>query len=142
VGDNVEIIELLKAFILGVVQGVTEWLPISSTGHMIIVEDFLKFNLPEAFINTFFVVVQIGSVLAVVVLFFHQLNPFSRTKDKIERKETMHLWYKIIIATIPAVLIGYFFSEQIDKWLYNSVVVALALIIYGIIFIEQIRRTI
>lgn len=128
-----DILEIIKAIILGVVQGVTEWLPISSTGHLILFEDMLKFNLSESFVNVFLVVIQLGSIIAVIVLFFKKLNPIKANKQ--ERNEIINLWFKIAVATIPAGLIGFLFEEQIDKWLYNPVTVAVMLIIYGIIFI-------
>ena len=128
-----EIIEILKAFILGIVQGITEWLPISSTGHLIIIEDIFKFNFPEAFVNTFFVIIQLGSILAVVVLFFNKLNPIKR--DKEERNKIINLWLKIAVASVPAAIIGFVFGDKIDELLYNSVTVAIMLIIYGVIFI-------
>lgn len=128
-----DIIELIKAFILGIVQGITEWLPISSTGHLIIIEDLFKFNLSETFVDTFFVVIQLGSILAVVVLFFNKLNPIK--KDKVERDKIITLWLKIIVASIPTAVIGFLFEEQIDKLLYNSITVAIMLILYGVIFI-------
>jgi undecaprenyl-diphosphatase len=127
------LIEIIKAFILGIVQGITEWLPISSTGHLILVEDLLKFNLSETFINTFFVVIQLGSILAVLVLYFKKLNPFKT--DTVERNRTINLWFKIAAATIPAGIIGFLFEDQIDKLLYNPLTVSLTLIIYGILFI-------
>lgn len=128
-----DLFEIVKAIILGIVQGITEWLPISSTGHLILFEDMLKFNLSETFINVFLVVIQLGSIIAVIVLFFKKLNPIKVNKQ--ERNETINLWFKIAVATIPAGLIGFLFEEQIDKWLYNPVTVAVMLIIYGIIFI-------
>jgi undecaprenyl-diphosphatase len=127
------LLEILKAFILGIVQGITEWLPISSTGHLILIEDLFKFNLPEKFVNTFLVVIQLGSILAVIVLFFNNLNPIK--KDKVERNKIISLWTKILIACIPAGLIGFLFDDVIDELLYTPVVVAAMLIIYGIIFI-------
>lgn len=133
-----EIFEIIKAFILGIVQGITEWLPISSTGHLIVIEDFLKFNLSEAFVNVFFVVIQLGSIIAVIVMFFKKLNPIKA--DKKERSDTINLWFKIAVATIPAGLIGFLFEEQIDKWLYNPITVAAMLIIYGVIFIVLEKR--
>ncbi|MDD3305341.1 MAG: undecaprenyl-diphosphate phosphatase, partial [Bacilli bacterium] len=128
-----EIFEIIKAFILGVVQGITEWLPISSTGHLIIIEDIFKFNLSDSFVNTFFVLIQLGSIIAVVVLFFKKLNPFKREEK--ERNDTINLWLKIAVATIPAGIAGFLFEEQIDTLLYNSVTVAIMLIFYGVIFI-------
>lgn len=135
-----EIFEIIKAFILGIVQGITEWLPISSTGHLIIIEDLFKFNLSESFVNTFFVLIQLGSIMAVVVLFFNKLSPFKR--DEKERAQTISLWFKIAVATIPAGVIGFLFEEQIDELLYNPITVAVMLIVYGIIFIILENRSI
>lgn len=130
-----DFVEILKAILLGIVQGITEWLPVSSTGHLILVEDFIKFNLSQTFISTFFVVIQLGSILAVVVLFFRKLNPFDSGKTGYEKKETLSLWVKIIVATVPAGIIGFLFDDKIEELLYNPTTVALTLIIYGIIFI-------
>ncbi|HHT50085.1 MAG TPA: undecaprenyl-diphosphate phosphatase [Eubacteriaceae bacterium] len=134
-GYIVEFIEIIKAIILGIVQGITEWLPISSTGHLILVEQFIKFELSQVFVNTFFVVIQFGSILAVLVLFFSKLNPFDRYKNTTQRKETFHLWVKIAIASIPAGIIGFLFDDIIEEALYNSTIVALMLIVYGVLFI-------
>lgn len=130
-----DFIEIIKAIILGIVQGITEWLPISSTGHLILVEDFMSFRLSPVFINTFFVVIQFGSILAVVVLYFAKLNPFHRDKRPKERRETLVLWFKIALASIPAAIIGFLFEDVIDRALYNPTTVAIALIVYGILFI-------
>lgn len=127
------IYEYIKAFILGIIQGITEWLPISSTGHLILIEDYLRFDLSDSFIGTFFVVIQMGSILAVLVLFFKELNPFK--VDKKERIDTINLWGKIAIATVPVAIVGFLFEDKIDKLLYNSITVAATLIFYGIIFI-------
>ncbi len=124
---------IIKTIIFGVVQGITEWLPISSTGHLIILNDFLDLNMSKKFMDMFMVVIQFGSILAVILLFFNKLNPIK--KNKLERKNTFYLWLKIIIASIPVGIIGFLFDDYIDSLLYNSIVVALALIIYGIIFI-------
>ncbi|MHC1684471.1 MAG: undecaprenyl-diphosphate phosphatase [Clostridiaceae bacterium] len=129
-----EILELLKAVLLGIVQGITEWLPVSSTGHMILVEQFVKLQLSTDFINTFFVVIQFGSILAVIVLFFNKLNPFNK-KNNQEQKDILNLWLKVIIAVIPATIIGLLFDDLINSVLYNAITVAIMLIIYGIIFI-------
>lgn len=128
-----ELFEIIKAFILGIVQGITEWLPISSTGHLIIIENIFKFNLSVSFVNTFFVLIQLGSIIAVVVLFFKKLNPFK--KEVKERNNTISLWFKIAVATIPAGIAGFLFADQIDSVLYNPITVAVMLIVYGIIFI-------
>lgn len=129
------IIELLKAVILGVVEGITEWLPISSTGHMILVEEFIQLNASEAFKEMFFVVIQLGAILAVVLLYFHKLNPFSPNISKNEKKATMSIWYKVIIGVIPAAVLGLLFDDWLNDHLYNYQTVAIMLIVYGILFI-------
>ncbi len=128
-------IEFIKALLLGIVEGITEWLPISSTGHMILVDEFVKLNVSEAFKELFFVVIQLGAICAVPVLFFHKLNPFSRKKTEEERRGTWSLWFKVIVGVIPAGVIGILLDDLLDKYLYNYVVVAIALIVYGILFI-------
>ncbi len=128
-------IEILKSVLLGVVQGITEWLPISSTGHMILVDEFIKMNFSAEFINMFLVVIQFGSILAVVALYFHKLNPFSRHKSKTEKMDTVSLWLKVAVAVVPACIIGLLFDDQIDTMFYNPLTVATTLIIYGILFI-------
>lgn len=129
------IIELLKAVFLGIVEGITEWLPISSTGHMILVDEFIKLNTSEAFKEMFLVVIQLGAILAVVILYFNKLNPLSLSKSKQEKKETMQLWYKVIVGVIPAAVMGVLFDDWLDEHFYNYQTVALTLIIYGILFI-------
>lgn len=135
-------IEILKAILLGIVQGITEWLPISSTGHMILVDEFINLNFSSTFVNTFLVVIQFGSILAVVTLFFHKLNPFSNKKSPKEKKETISLWFKVLIAVIPSGVIGVLYDDKIEAMFFNPVTVALALIIYGIImiYIESKKR--
>ncbi|TGE38688.1 undecaprenyl-diphosphate phosphatase [Desulfosporosinus fructosivorans] len=128
-------IELLKAALLGVVEGITEWLPISSTGHMILVEEFIRLNSTEAFKEMFFVVIQLGAILAVVLLYFHKLNPFSSNKSKQEKQDTMSIWYKVIIGVIPAGVLGFLFDDWLNDHLYNYQTVAVMLIAYGILFI-------
>ena len=128
-------IEILKAVLLGIVQGITEWLPVSSTGHMILVDEFVKLNFSPTFISTFLVVIQFGSILAVLLIFFKKLNPFDSSKSKVEKKETLSLWAKVIVAVIPSGIIGILFEEDIDRLFFNSTTVALALIIYGVIII-------
>lgn len=130
-----DIIELLKSAFLGLVEGITEWLPISSTGHMILVDEFISLNVTQEFWNMFQVVIQLGAILAVCVYFFHQLNPFSPRKAAEERRETWVLWGKIIVACIPAAIIGILFDDFMEEHLYNATVVALALIVYGVAFI-------
>lgn len=128
-------IDLLKSAFLGLVEGITEWLPISSTGHMILVDEFVKLNVTEEFWNMFLVVIQLGAILSVCVLYFHQLNPFSPSKGKEGRRATWSLWGKIVVGCIPAAVIGLPLDDFMDEHFYNSYVVAGALIVYGIAFI-------
>ena len=130
-----EFIEIIKAIILGIVEGITEWLPISSTGHMILVDEFLQLNMSEGFKEMFFVVIQLGAIMSVVVLYWDKLIPFS-FKDKLTIKnDTMWLWVKILVTCIPAVIIGLLFDDKIDALFYNYQTVAVTLILYGILFI-------
>lgn len=129
------IIEILKVIILGIVEGITEWLPISSTGHMILVEEFIQLNVSSEFKEMFFVVIQLGAILAVVLLYFHKLNPFSPKKSTKEKKETMEIWYKVIIGVIPAGVLGVLFDDWLNNHFYNYITVAVTLIIYGVLFI-------
>ena len=128
-------IEILKAILFGIVEGITEWLPISSTGHMILLDEFINLKVSDEFYTLFQVVIQLGAILAVVLMYFKTICPFGFGKDKQERKDTWNLWGKILVACLPAAIIGILFDDWLDKHLYNSVVVSLALIIYGIIFI-------
>ena len=130
-----EIWEILKSILFGIIQGITEWLPVSSTGHMILADEFVKLNVSEQFRNLFMVVIQFGSILAVVVLFFHKLNPFSPKKNMQEKKDTVTLWMKVLVAVVPAGIIGVLFKDQIQSVFYNCPVIAAALIVYGIAFI-------
>lgn len=136
------VIELLKVVLLGVVEGITEWLPISSTGHMILVNEFVKLNVSEDFMEMFLVVIQLGAILAVCVLYFNKLNPFSPGKDAAGRKETFSLWGKVIVGCIPAGVIGILFNDIIDDLFYNAKTVVFTLILYGVLFIvvENINR--
>ena len=128
-------IEFLKIIVFGVVEGFTEWLPISSTGHLILVENIVHLNVSEDFMNVFRVVIQLGAILAVLVLYFRRLNPFDPGKKPAQKRTTWHLWFKIVIACLPAAVIGILFDDVLDKYLYNPYVVAAMLIIYGVIFI-------
>ena len=128
-------IEILKAFLFGLVEGITEWLPISSTGHMILLNEFIKLDVSDEFYKLFEVVIQLGAILAVVIMYFKVICPFGFGKDKTERKNTWNLWGKILVACIPAAIIGILFDDWLDEHLYNSIVVSLMLIIYGIAFI-------
>lgn len=128
-------LEILKAIIFGIVEGITEWLPISSTGHLILMDELLKLKQGEAFFEMFEVVIQLGAILAVVVIYFDKLNPFSKRKTLKQVKMTIQLWIKVIIGCVPAGVIGILFNDVIDKYLYHWYVVALMLIVYGVLFI-------
>ncbi len=133
-------IELLKAALLGVVEGITEWLPISSTGHMILVEEFIQLSATDAFKEMFFVVIQLGAILAVVLIYFHKLNPIAPSKTRQEKKDTMSIWYKVIVGVLPAAVLGFIFDDWLNDHLYNYMTVAIMLIVYGILFIVIERR--
>ena len=129
-------IEILKALLFGIVEGITEWLPISSTGHMILLDEFVQLNVSEEFYKLFEVVIQLGAILAVVVIYFKSIWPIKKEKGRLAfDKDILNLWGKILVACIPAAVIGLLFDDWIDEHFYNSIVVSLALIIYGIIFI-------
>ncbi len=128
-------LEILKAIFLGIVEGITEWLPISSTGHMLLVDQFIKLNVSEKFLEMFMVVIQLGAILAVVVLYFHKLNPFSPKKTQLERRQTWSLWLKVLIACVPAAVIGLLFDDQINALFFNAWTIAITLIVYGVLFI-------
>ena len=128
-------IEFLKAVLFGIVEGITEWLPVSSTGHLILLDEFLHLNISEAFYEMFQVVIQLGAILAVIVLFFLKLNPFSPRKDAPQKKDTWQLWFKVIVAVIPSAVIGLLLDDWMDEHLYNYIVVAIMLIVYGIAFL-------
>ena len=135
-----ELMELFKAALIGIVQGITEWLPVSSTGHMILLNEFIKMNVSETFMSTFLVVIQFGSILAVLTIFFKKLNPFDVSKTKIQKSETIDLWIKVIIAVIPSGILGLLFDDTIDALFFNPTTVAIALIVYGIIMIMLENR--
>ena len=128
-------LEILKVILLGIVEGITEWLPISSTGHLILVDEFVKLGASEAFKEMFNVVVQLGAIMAVVVLCFHKLNPFSPRKSRTQKVHTIQLWMKVIVACIPAAVLGILFDDWMEEHLHNYVVVSLMLVIYGVLFI-------
>ena len=128
-------IELLKAVLFGIVEGITEWLPVSSTGHLILLNEFVKLNVSESFQSMFDVVIQLGAILAVIVLFFRKLNPFAPGKTAGEKKQTWDLWFKVIAAIIPSGVVGVLLDDWMDAHLHNAIVVSVALILYGIAFI-------
>lgn len=129
------IIELIKVIILGVVEGITEWLPISSTGHMILVDEFIKLDVSAEFLEMFLVVIQLGAILAVVVLYWQKLIPFDYKNNWKIKKDTFSMWFKIIAACVPAAVIGLLFDDQLNELFYNPLTVAIALIVFGILFI-------
>lgn len=129
------ILELLKAVLFGIVEGITEWLPISSTGHMILLDQLVKLQVSPEFYEMFQVVIQLGAILAVVLLFFHKLNPFSPKKSPKARNQTWQLWFKVVAAVIPSAVLGLLLDDWMEEHLYNYVVVAIALIVYGAAFL-------
>ena len=133
-------IEILKAVLFGIVEGITEWLPVSSTGHLILLNEFLYLDVSEEFQSMFDVVIQLGAILAVIVLFFNKLNPFDPRKSEKKKKATWELWFKVCLAIIPSGLVGILFDDWMDEHLHNGIVVAIALIVYGIAFIFVERR--
>ena len=132
--------ELLKAVLFGIVEGVTEWLPISSTGHLILLNEFITLNVSDEFRSMFDVVIQLGAILAVIVLFFHKLNPFSPQKSEGEKKQTWQLWFKVVAAIIPSGIVGVLFDDWMEAHFHNATVVSIALIVYGVAFILVERR--
>ena len=130
-----EFIELIKALFIGIVQGITEWLPISSTGHMILFDEFVKLQVSSEFREMFFVVIQFGSIMAVIILYFQKLNPFSFRKNTAEKRATLMLWAKVIVACIPAAIVGILLDSWAEEHFFNAVVVAGALAVYGVAFI-------
>ena len=129
------IIELLKSLLYGIVEGITEWLPVSSTGHLILFGELVPLNVSDAFSEMYDVVIQLGAILAVIVLFFRKLNPFAPSKTAVEKKGTWSLWAKVCVAVIPSAVIGLLLDDWLDEHLYNYVTVAITLILYGILFI-------
>ncbi len=134
------IVELLKALLIGVVEGITEWLPISSTGHMILVDEFVKLGVSDAFRELFLVVIQIGAIMAVIILYFHKLNPLSRKKTAPERRDTWRLWGMVVIGCLPAAVAGILLDDFFTEHFHNAWTVSAALIVYGIVFIVLERR--
>ena len=128
-------LEFLKAVLFGIVEGITEWLPVSSTGHLILLDEFVHLKVSEAFYEMFQVVIQLGAIGAVIVLFFHTLNPFSPKKDAAQKKDTWSLLFKIVVAVIPSAVIGLLLDDWMDAHFYNHIVVAITLILYGIAFL-------
>ena len=131
-----EFLEIIKAIILGVVEGITEWLPVSSTGHMILVDEFLKLNVSPEFMEMFLVVIQLGAILAVVILYWKKIFPFTfDNKGMHIEKDTFSMWFKIVVACLPAAVVGLLFDDQLNALFYNPTTVAIMLIVFGILFI-------
>ena len=128
-------IEILKAVFFGIVEGITEWLPVSSTGHLILLDTFIHLDVSEAFYEMFQVVIQLGAILAVIVLFFHKLNPFAPSKNEVQKKATWSLWFKVVVAVVPSAVVGLLLDDWMDEHLYNYIVVSIMLIAYGIAFL-------
>ena len=135
-----ELLEILKAVLFGIVEGITEWLPVSSTGHLILLNEFVNLNVTKEFQSMFDVVIQLGAILAVCALFFRKLNPFDRDKNELQKKQTWNLWFKVIAAIIPSGVVGVLFDDWMDEHLHTATVVAIALIVYGVAFILVERR--
>jgi len=132
---DISLMEMLKVVVLGIVEGLTEWLPVSSTGHMILVDEFIRLDVSTAFMDMFLVVIQLGAILAVVVLSAEKLNPFLKSKSEAERRATFDLWGKVIVACLPAAVIGLAFNKYMEEHFMNAPVVAAMLILYGVLFI-------
>lgn len=128
-------IELLKVFILGIVEGLTEWLPISSTGHMLLVDEFLQLDMSNAFKEMFFVVIQLGAILAVVVIFWSKMFPFSYGEKSLIKKNTLSIWIKVIVACIPSAIIGIFFEDSLEAYYGSPTIISVMLVFYGVLFI-------
>lgn len=135
-----DFIEILKVIVLGIVEGFTEWLPISSTGHMILVDEIIHLNVTEDFMEVFRVVIQLGAILAVVLLYFRKLNPFDPGKSAGQRRSTLLLWVKIVVACVPAAIFGLLLDDWMDAHPYNGYVVAIMLVLYGVLFIVLENR--
>ena len=133
-------IEVLKAVLFGIVEGITEWLPVSSTGHLILLNEFINLDVSEAFQSMFDVVIQLGAILAVCALFFRKLNPFDREKSPRQKQQTWTLWFKVIAAIIPSGVVGVLLDDWMDQHLHTATVVSIALIVYGVAFILVERR--
>ena len=129
------ILEILKTILIGIVEGITEWLPVSSMGHMILVEEFVKLNASEAFLEMFNVVIQLGAIFAVIVLFFPKLWPFTTKEKGWIKRDTWMMWFKVIVGVLPAAVLGILFDDVLDEMFYNYQTVAVTLIVYGVLFI-------
>lgn len=132
--------DILKTVVLGIVEGITEWLPVSSTGHLILVDEFIKLNMTQEFMSVFNVVIQLGAIFAVLLLYFNKLNPFSKIKNDTEKKETINLWMKVVVAVIPSAILGLLFDDYIEAKFFNPITVSVMLIVYGLIMIIMENR--
>ena len=136
------LLEFLKSVLLGLIQGITEWLPISSTGHLILLDEIFRLKVSDAFYEMFQVVIQLGAIAAVLVLFWEKLNPFSEKKDQQQKDMTWSLWIKVVAAVIPSAVLGLLLDDWMEEKLYNYIVVAIALVIYGVafLFMEKLNK--
>ena len=139
-GKEYIMFEFLKAVLFGIVEGITEWLPVSSTGHMILLDEFVHLKVSPEFYEMFQVVIQLGAILAVILLFVHKLNPFAPSKDAVQKKNTWNLWFKVVVAVLPSAVIGLLLDDWMDAHLYNYIVVAITLILYGVAFLFMEKR--
>ena len=135
-------IEILKAILFGIIEGITEWLPISSTGHIILLDEIFKLKVSQEFMGMFEVVIQLGAIFAVILLYFHKLNPFARYKKPRQKQLTWQLWLKVIVAVLPSAVLGLLLDDWMEEHLYNYIVVAITLIVYGVafLFVEKLNR--
>ena len=133
-------LEILKAILFGIVEGITEWLPVSSTGHLILLEEFISLQVTPEFYEMFQVIIQLGAILAVIVLFFHKLWPFGKQQTPQQKKNVWSLWFKVVVAVLPSAVLGLLFDDWMDAHFYNYVVVAIMLVVYGIAFLLVERR--
>ena len=134
-GKGMRMLEILKAILFGIVEGITEWLPVSSTGHLILLDEFIRLQASEEFLDMFNVVIQLGAILAVILLFFRKLNPLDKRKSEKQRFKTWRLWFMVIAAIIPSGVLGVLLDDWMEAHLHNAVVVSIMLILYGVAFI-------
>lgn len=139
-GEVSLLLEFFKASVLGIIEGITEWLPVSSTGHLILANEFINLQMSQQFMNIFNVVIQLGAILAVLIIFFNKLNPLDKNKTKNAKKETIELWFKVAVAVVPSGIVGVLFDDYIEAKFFNPFVVSIMLILYGIIMIVLENR--
>jgi len=133
------LIEIIKAIILGIIEGLTEWLPVSSTGHMIIVDEFIRLNVSPGFMSLFLTVIQLGAIMAVITLYFERLNPWAKRKSIVQKRSTWQIWALVLIGCLPAAVIGVLLDDWVEEHFYNALIVSITLIVYGVAFISVER---